>query len=209
MSIGDKIRQRRKAIGMSQAELASKLGYTSRSSINKIEKDINDIPQLKIIAFAEALETTPAFLMDWKDTPVKQARENKYFSIKKSDLVEQEKSNKIANRLENAIKNSNLSYAELEKRTNISKSALQRYASGKTKKIPLDVITCLAPILGVTPQYLMGLEDYNTLIIEKVKTILESNNETRKNLIDAIMKLPDEDIALLDTIVNRLNKKTD
>lgn len=115
MSIGDKIRQRREAIGMSQAELASKLGYTSRSSINKIEKDINDIPQLKIIAFAEALETTPAFLMDWKDTPVKQARENKYFSIKKSDLVEQEKSNKIANRLENAIKNSNLSYAELEK----------------------------------------------------------------------------------------------
>ncbi len=67
--------------------------------------------------------------------------------------------NKIVDRLNNAIKISNLSYAELEKRTKISKSALQRYASGQTKKIPLDVITSIAPILGVTPAYLMGWEE--------------------------------------------------
>lgn len=66
---------------------------------------------------------------------------------------------KIVSRLGEAIKKCNLSYAELEKKTNISKSALQRYASGKTKKIPLDVITSLAPVLGVTPQYLMGWDD--------------------------------------------------
>lgn len=69
---------------------------------------------------------------------------------------------KIVDRLSDAIKSSNLSYAELEKRTKISKSALQRYASGQTKKIPLDVITSIAPILGVTPQYLMGWDDIQT-----------------------------------------------
>lgn len=41
---------------------------------------------------------------------------------------------KITIRLLQAIHNSGYSYAELEKRSGISKSALQRYATGTTKK---------------------------------------------------------------------------
>ena len=52
---------------MSQAELAEALGYSDRSTIAKIEKGINDITQSKIEAFAEALHTTPAYLMGWTD----------------------------------------------------------------------------------------------------------------------------------------------
>lgn len=62
-----RIRQRREMLGLSQDELAKKLGYKSRSSINKIEKGENDIPQSKILAFAEALNTTPEYLMGWND----------------------------------------------------------------------------------------------------------------------------------------------
>ena len=62
-----RIRQRRELLGMSQDELSRKLGYKSRSSINKIEKGENDIPQSKIVAFAEALDTTPEYLMGWND----------------------------------------------------------------------------------------------------------------------------------------------
>lgn len=62
-----RIRQRREMLGLSQDELAKKLGYKSRSSINKIEKGENDIPQSKIVAFAEALNTTPEYLMGWND----------------------------------------------------------------------------------------------------------------------------------------------
>ena len=51
---------------MSQDELARMLGYKSRSSINKIEKGENDIPQSKIVAFAGALKTTPEYLMGWE-----------------------------------------------------------------------------------------------------------------------------------------------
>lgn len=61
------IRQRRIALGMSQEELATKLGYTSRSSINKIEKGKSDIPQSKIEAFAKALNISPAELMGWEN----------------------------------------------------------------------------------------------------------------------------------------------
>ncbi len=65
-----RIRQRREELGMSQDELAKKLGYKSRSSINKIEKGENDIPQSKIIAFAEALDTTPEYLMGWHNSDI-------------------------------------------------------------------------------------------------------------------------------------------
>ncbi|WP_019555239.1 helix-turn-helix domain-containing protein [Propionispira raffinosivorans] len=63
-----RIRLKREELNLSQDELARKLGYKSRSSINKIEKGENDIPQSKIVAFAEALETTPEYLMGWENS---------------------------------------------------------------------------------------------------------------------------------------------
>lgn len=67
MEIGDKIKQRRLQLNLSQEELAKKVGYKSRSSINKIEIDGRGLPQSKIKALAEALKTTPAYLMGWDD----------------------------------------------------------------------------------------------------------------------------------------------
>ena len=58
-----RIRQRREALGMSQEELAARMGYRSKSSITKIEKGINDIPQNKLEDFAAALETTTSWLL--------------------------------------------------------------------------------------------------------------------------------------------------
>ena len=63
--IGKNIMRRRKEIGLTQEELALKLGYKSKSTINKIELGINDLPQSKVIKFAEALQTTPSYLMGW------------------------------------------------------------------------------------------------------------------------------------------------
>lgn len=69
MKIGARIRKRRESLGMSQEELAHKLGYKSRSTINKIEAGINDITQSKVYEFADALRTTPAYLMGWLEDP--------------------------------------------------------------------------------------------------------------------------------------------
>lgn len=57
------IKSRREELGYTQDDLATKLGYKNRSSINKIEAGINDIPQSKIKEFAIALETTPSYLL--------------------------------------------------------------------------------------------------------------------------------------------------
>jgi transcriptional regulator with XRE-family HTH domain len=65
MKIGNLIKKRREELGMSQEELATKLGYKSRSSINKIELGKNDITQHKVVEFARVLQTTPSYLMGW------------------------------------------------------------------------------------------------------------------------------------------------
>ena len=45
--------------------LQKKVGYTSRSSVAKVETNANGMVQSKVIAFAKALHTTPAYLMGW------------------------------------------------------------------------------------------------------------------------------------------------
>ena len=67
LKIGDRIRLRREQLGLTQDELAQAMGYKSRSSINKIEKGVNEPPQSIIVNFAKILKTTPAYLMGWED----------------------------------------------------------------------------------------------------------------------------------------------
>ena len=64
-----------------------------------------------------------------------------------------------AERINKAIKDKGISYAELEKITGVSKSALQRYASGETKKIPIDAIEKIAAATGTDARYLMCWEE--------------------------------------------------
>ncbi len=58
-----RIRQRRNELGLSQEELADRMGYRSKSSITKLEKGVNDLPQSKLEELAAALDTTPAWLL--------------------------------------------------------------------------------------------------------------------------------------------------
>lgn len=62
----------------------------------------------------------------------------------------------ISQRLYDSIKEKGYSYGELAKMTGIPKSAIQRYATGQTPKIPLDRLQSLADVLHVSSQYLMG-----------------------------------------------------
>ena len=52
--LSSRIRQRREQLGLSQEELAARMGYRSKSSITKLEKGVNDIPQAKLEELAAA-----------------------------------------------------------------------------------------------------------------------------------------------------------
>ena len=68
MTIGDRIKLRREQLHMSQEELAVKIGYKSRSSVNKIELNQYNLKQSKIKLIADALETTPSYIMGWEES---------------------------------------------------------------------------------------------------------------------------------------------
>ena len=65
LNLYSNIKRRRIELGMSQDELAKRTGYTSRSSIAKIEKGLVDLPQTKIQLFAQALGVEQTELMGW------------------------------------------------------------------------------------------------------------------------------------------------
>ena len=67
--LSTRVRLRREQLGLSQEELARRMGYRSRSSITKLEKGINDLPRAKLEELAAALDTTPAWLMGLVDLP--------------------------------------------------------------------------------------------------------------------------------------------
>lgn len=66
MEIGMRIKKRREELGMTQDELAKKLGYANRSSVNKVENS-REVSMKKINAYANALNVTVANLMGWTE----------------------------------------------------------------------------------------------------------------------------------------------
>ena len=69
MDIGDRIRERRKALGLTQSELAKRLGLTSKAAISTVENNKEDMTTERIRKYADALDTTPQYLMGWIKDP--------------------------------------------------------------------------------------------------------------------------------------------
>lgn len=65
--IGHKIRARREELHLTQQQLADRMGYKSKSTINKIEMGKADVSQSGVRRFADALSTTISYLMGWED----------------------------------------------------------------------------------------------------------------------------------------------
>lgn len=93
----------------------------------------------------------------------------------------------ISERILERIKQSNTSYGDLSKVTGIPKSALQRYATGETEKIPLDRLEKIAAALGVSAAYLMGWKyDPETTSDEMLALMVDVAEEERSGRNPAI-----------------------
>lgn len=79
MTFGERVKERRIELGWTQEELAEKMGYKSKSSINKIELGINDVTQSKIIKFAEVMNTSVEYLMGWDEAVPTSGQESEYY----------------------------------------------------------------------------------------------------------------------------------
>lgn len=67
MTLGERIKMLRQKAGLTQEELAKEIGYSTKTSISKIENDVLDINQSTTIALARALKTTPSVIMGWEE----------------------------------------------------------------------------------------------------------------------------------------------
>ena len=68
MELADRVRCRREALGLTQDDLAKRMGYKSRVSINKIENG-RPVSQKIIARLAEALDVSIPYLMGWDEKP--------------------------------------------------------------------------------------------------------------------------------------------
>ena len=89
---------------------------------------------------------------------------------------------KITKRLRYAITESGYTYAQLEMKTGIPKSTLQRWAAGNIKKIPIDAIVIIANAVGISARWIMGWE--GTSEPSDGKTLTDSQTQLLKLLQD-------------------------
>ena len=161
-AIGSRIRDQREKLGISQDELSKRLGYKSRSSINKIELGERNLTQAKIKSIADALGTTPEYIMGWAE--------------QKSPP---ERVDTIARRLALAMEKSGKRQTDIAKETGIDKGALSRYLKG-TYEPKQDAIYKLASALDVSEMWLMGYDFPERQKSFKYDDIINSSEENAR-----------------------------
>ena len=93
-----------------------------------------------------------------------------------------------------------LSLSELARRVGVAKSALSRYFN-KTRQFPLNKVEDFANALGVTSEYLLGVE--TSKAIEKLTNIYSRLNDTNKNkVLDYSNKLLHEQGRIIEEASN-------
>lgn len=126
----------------------------------------------------------------------------------------------IIARIVEQMKKRGISYRTLSAKTGIPKSALQRYISGETNKIPIDRIEAMAKCFGISAAYLMGWTDdeyYNPNADESTIMDTESNKISEEDIKIALFNGADnitdemwnEVLNLVEYIKFRENNKRD
>ena len=74
MTTAERIKERREAIGLTQDELAKRIGFSDRSSVTKIEKSGDQVTLKTVEKMVAALSCSVQYLMGWENMPSKAVR---------------------------------------------------------------------------------------------------------------------------------------
>ncbi len=143
--IGEKIKQRREELEMSQMQLAIKTGYTSRSSINKIELGVNDVPRKKLSLFADALKVNIDYLLEL-------------------DIASDKINSTLTKRLKELREELGYTQKEIADLTFTDKSQVSKWEHGIINP-SIETLITLADLFNVSIDYLLGRDnDANTIV---------------------------------------------
>lgn len=89
---GDRMKKRRKELGISAEELAKRIGK-DRATVFRYERgDIENVPLSVIRGLSEALQVSPGYLMGWEEQETEDARLNNQIVSLISEMSPSEKS---------------------------------------------------------------------------------------------------------------------
>lgn len=181
MALADRVKLKRKEMGLTQEELAHRMGYKSRVSVNKIEMG-RPITQKIIVRLADALDTSPSYLMGWE----------------KEDNINNTNS-EIGNNLKSIRESRNMSTEEIATEFNVSVEDVLNYENG-IKEIPIEYLKMFANYFNVTVDELIYLDVDNrrTIFITKDEE-LSRRYKKWQEVIGYDVKFTDEEI---DEIIN-------
>lgn len=146
LCIGDRVKKRRLELGLSQDELATKMGYQSRTSINKIENG-RAVTQKIAIRLAAALDVSASYLMGLDGDGGSAMTEP---PVDSRDV--------FAGNLRMSLAKSGKTRQEVCQEIGVNYSTFSEWCNGR--KYPrIENIELLAEYFGVTVSELVGNED--------------------------------------------------
>ena len=180
MKMNEIIRTLRLQRGLTLAQVAEFVGVSKPTVLKWENGIIQNMRRDKIAKLAMILGTTPEYLMGWgsqqQDEWIKTFLRIRCGMVKDMSV--------FSERLKSAIKKTGLSQRELENKTGIPHSAIQRYASGNTDRVPIGRIELLAKALGTTAEYLLGWEEETPAV--------DNNSRRIDEFVELFSKLSDD-----------------
>ncbi|MBQ0065142.1 MAG: helix-turn-helix transcriptional regulator, partial [Firmicutes bacterium] len=192
VSIGERIRSRRKELKLTQRELAVKMGYKDHTTIARIENGKVEIVHSKLMEFAKALEVTSGYLIGLED----------------NDILFPDD---IGNRIKRVREDRNMTLDELSTLVGITVDYAYAIENGMNRTIKRELITNIAHVLNISESYF--LSDNKNVDIGKnmeclrlMSDITISDMSNRINAgVDRIMKVENGTPPTLEEIERYAN----
>lgn len=108
--------------------------------------------------------------------------------------------NEIINLIQDRIDEKGMSMSELARQVGIAKSTMSRYFN-RTREFPLNKTDDFARALGMTPEYLLGIQKVNNIEPEILTIFNQLDEERQENVVDYATTLLNEQVSMKATTV--------
>ena len=108
--------------------------------------------------------------------------------------------NEIINLIQDKIDEKGMSMSELARQVGIAKSTMSRYFN-RTREFPLNKTDDFAKALGMTPEYLLGIQKVNNIEPEILTIFNQLDEDRQANVVDYATTLLNEQVSMKATTV--------
>ena len=116
--------------------------------------------------------------------------------------------NEIITLIQDRIDEKGMSMSELARRVGIAKSTMSRYFN-RTREFPLNKTDDFAKVLGMTPEYLLGIQKVNNVEPEILTIFNQLDEERQENVVDYATTLLNEQVSTKTSTVLEKYKDDD